>query len=185
MNVYDFDGTLYDGDSTMDLYKFCLKRRPYIVFCLPAQLIAKSKFKKGKIDRTQLKQSYYRFFRYMDMERMSKRFWDRNMDKIYPWYGGQRKDDDVVISASPEFHIREICSRLGIKNVIASKVDPGTGRCLGPNCRDEEKVKRFREAFGDAVIDEFYSDEEHDAPLAKLASKAFLVKEGNIKEWIL
>ena len=121
----------------------------------------------------------------MDMERMSKRFWDRNMDKIYPWYGGQRKDDDVVISASPEFHIREICSRLGIKNVIASKVDPGTGRCLGPNCRDEEKVKRFREAFGDAVIDEFYSDEEHDAPLAKLASKAFLVKEGNIKEWIL
>ena len=162
MNVYDFDGTLYDGDSTMDLYRFCLKRRPYIILCLPGQLLARSKFKKGRIDRTQLKQSYYRFFRYMDMEKMSERFWDANMDKLFPWYRDIQKEDDVIISASPEFHIKEICSRIGISIVIASKVDAKTGEFLGPNCRDEEKVKRFREAFGDAVIDEFYSDEEHD-----------------------
>ena len=185
MNVYDFDGTIYDGDSTMDLYRYCLKRRPYIVFCLPGQLIARSRFKKGRIDRTQLKQSYYRFFRYMDMERMSKRFWDANVGKIYLWYRDVQKDDDVVISASPEFHIREICSRIGIKNVIASKVDIRTGECLGPNCRDEEKVRRFREVFGDAEIDEFYSDTDHDLPLASLAKKAHLVKDGTVEDWII
>lgn len=26
VNVYDFDGTIYDGDSTIDFYKFCLKK---------------------------------------------------------------------------------------------------------------------------------------------------------------
>ena len=183
MNVYDFDGTLYGGDSTMDLYKYCLKRRPYIVFCLPGQLIARSKFKKGKIDRTQLKQSYYRFFRYMDMGKMSKRFWDANADKMFPWYRDIQKEDDVIISASPEFHIREICSRIGIKNVIASQVDMKTGECLGPNCRDEEKVRRFREVFGDVEIDDFYSDSQHDIPLARIAKRAFLVKDGKITDW--
>ena len=169
----------------MDLYRFCLKRRPYIVLCLPAQLLARRRYKKGSIDRTMLKQAYYRFFRYMDMERMSKRFWDANMDKLFDWYPDLHRDDDVVISASPEFHIREICSRMGITNVIASDVDPKNGHCLGPNCRDEEKVRRFREQFGDAKIEAFYSDEEHDAPMARLADKAFLIRDGKPVEWVL
>ena len=28
MNVYDFDKTIYDGDSSVDFYKFSLKRHP-------------------------------------------------------------------------------------------------------------------------------------------------------------
>ena len=24
VNIYDFDGTIYDGDSTLDFYMFCL-----------------------------------------------------------------------------------------------------------------------------------------------------------------
>ena len=28
MNVYDFDGTIYDGDSTFDFYKYCMKKHP-------------------------------------------------------------------------------------------------------------------------------------------------------------
>ena len=185
LNVYDFDGTLYDGDSTMDLYKYCLLRRPYIVICLPGQIIARSKHKKGKIDRTQLKERYYRFFRYVDIEKMSRRFWDSHMDRIFPWYAAQHKDDDLVISASPEFHIREVCSRLGIQNVIASQVDPRTGLYRGINCRDEEKVRRFRETYGDAEIDDFYSDSQHDIPLARIAKRAFLVKDGAITDWEL
>ena len=183
MNVYDFDGTLYDGDSTMDLYKYCLLRRPYIIVCLPGQFIARSSYKKGKIDRTQLKERYYRFFRYVDIEKMSRKFWDSHMDRIFDWYVDLHNDDDLVISASPEFHIKEICSRLGISEVIASQVDPRTGLYTGINCRDEEKVRRFKEVYGDADIDDFYSDSEHDLPLARLAKRAFLVKDGEITDW--
>ncbi len=116
---------------------------------------------------------------------MSKRFWDDNQDKIYPWYADLHREDDLVISASPYFHIKEICSRLGIKNVIASEVDPVNGTCLGPNCRDVEKVRRFREEFGDTKVENFYSDEDHDAPMARLAEKAFMVKDGKVFDWVL
>ena len=35
MNVYDFDGTIYDGDSTLDFWYFCLKKHPQILLYLP------------------------------------------------------------------------------------------------------------------------------------------------------
>lgn len=183
MNVYDFDGTIYDGDCTIDLYKYCLVRRPYLVVCLPWQIAARYGFKRGKIDRAAMKQGYYTFFRLVDIEKMSRRFWDKNMDKIFPWYLEHHNDDDVVITASPDFHVREACSRLGITHVIASDVDPKSGRCLGPNCRDKEKVRRFREVFGDAHVDEFYSDMIHDYPMAELADRAFLVVDGKVMDW--
>lgn len=25
--AYDFDGTIYDGDSSIDFYKFCIKKK--------------------------------------------------------------------------------------------------------------------------------------------------------------
>lgn len=33
-NIYDFDKTIYDGDSTVDFFLFCLKREPILIlFC--------------------------------------------------------------------------------------------------------------------------------------------------------
>ena len=29
LNVFDFDNTIYDGDSSIDFYIFCLKRNNY------------------------------------------------------------------------------------------------------------------------------------------------------------
>ena len=28
VNVYDFDGTVYDGESTLDFYLYCVRRHP-------------------------------------------------------------------------------------------------------------------------------------------------------------
>ena len=36
IDVYDFDGTLYDGDSTADYVLFCLRRHPALLLSLPA-----------------------------------------------------------------------------------------------------------------------------------------------------
>lgn len=38
MNVYDFDNTIYDGDSSIDFYFFVLRKKPSIIFLLPKQL---------------------------------------------------------------------------------------------------------------------------------------------------
>ncbi len=45
-----------------------------------------------------------------------------------------RKEDDVIISASPEFLLRPICNRLGIRHLIASRVDARSGAYDGQNC---------------------------------------------------
>ena len=35
IDVYDFDGTIYDGDSTVDFVRFCLRRHPSLLAGLP------------------------------------------------------------------------------------------------------------------------------------------------------
>lgn len=183
MNVYDFDGTLYDGDSTIDFYKYCLSQKRTILKHFPIQFKGWLGFHIGLYDHTRMKEHYYRFFRDFVIEDMAERFWDQNIDRIAPWYPERHRDDDVVISASPEFLIKAACRRIGIENVIASPIDVRTGRPIGKNCRDHEKVRRFKEMFGDSRIDEFYSDSDADMPLARLSAKAFKVVWPDIIEW--
>lgn len=183
MNVYDFDGTLYNGDSTIDFYKYCLSQKKSILRHFPIQFKGWFGFHIGLYDHTRMKEHYYRFFKDITIEETVENFWDQNIQKIADWYSEKHQDDDVVISASPDFLIRSACKRIGIKNVIASPIDPITGKPTGKNCRDEEKVRRFRELYGDSPIDEFYSDSDADMPLAKLSQRAFKVIWPNIIEW--
>ena len=37
--LYDFDGTIYDGDSSVDFFKFCLKKDKSIYKMLPKMFI--------------------------------------------------------------------------------------------------------------------------------------------------
>ena len=38
LNLYDFDKTIYDGDSTLDFYRFCLKKDKKLLRFLPQQI---------------------------------------------------------------------------------------------------------------------------------------------------
>ena len=103
--------------------------------------------------------------------------------RIRPWYLAQKRPDDLVISASPEFLLAPACRMLGIRAPIASRVDVQTGRYTGANCKGEEKPRRLREAYPDVVIDDFYSDSRSDAPLARMAKRAWLVKGDERTPW--
>ncbi|MBR1482225.1 MAG: HAD-IB family phosphatase [Ruminococcus sp.] len=184
MNVYDFDKTIYDGDSTADFYLFSLKRHKKILLSVPSLLGAFVRFyvfKSGS--KTDFKQVMYRFLRRCDTEKDVADFWAEHRRGIKDFYLLQQKDDDVIISASPEFLLEPICATLGIRYLMASKVDPHTGIYSGVNCHGKEKVRRFYERFPDGKIDEFYSDSYSDAPLAAIAEKAFLVKGTELKNW--
>ncbi|MEN6339954.1 MAG: GtrA family protein, partial [Clostridiaceae bacterium] len=103
--------------------------------------------------------------------------------KIEPWYLAQKAMDDVIVSASPEFLLRPVCAELGITNLIASRVDRTTGVYDGLNCYGDEKVARFRKAYGEIPIERFYSDSLSDSPLAALANESFLVSGGKMIPW--
>ncbi|MEN6340562.1 MAG: haloacid dehalogenase-like hydrolase [Clostridiaceae bacterium] len=176
INGYDFDGTIYRGDSSVDFYLYCRNKYPRVkrdVFCVLPLLAALILHKK---DLTREKEHFYRYLSYVpDAAAEAERFWEGCGGYIKAWYLKQKRQDDLIISASPEFLLNPICKTLGVR-LIASKVDPKTGKYDGLNCHDEEKVRRLREAYPDAEIDRFYSDSRADTPLTKLAKQAFLVK---------
>ena len=184
MNAYDFDKTIYDGDSTADFIGWCVRKKPTLALRLFAGVPAFGGYLLKQCEKTRFKEKFYRFLAGIDdVAAWVEEFWDAYQENIKPWYLLQQAEDDVIISASPEFLLRPICQRLGIRHLIASRVDARTGMYLGINCHGEEKVRRFRRVFGETPIGAFYSDSLSDAPMANLADSAFLVDGDILLPW--
>ena len=184
MNVYDFDGTIYNGDSSVDFFLFCAKRKLIIFLLVPRIMAAFALLLVRKVDTETVKNAFFSFVRMTpDIDAFVSEFWKAHSKKIMNWYLAQKKSDDVIISASPEFLLEKISDELGVR-VIASRVCKKSGALLGKNCRGEEKVRRLHEEFGtDCTIENFYSDSKSDFPLARLAQNAWLCKRGKIIPW--
>lgn len=184
MNVYDFDGTIYDGDSSVDFTLFCLRRRPRCLLRTPRMAASVLLRLLGRSDKTRMKEG---LFSYLGLARIDRalldEFWDSRIGRVKPFYLERRRGDDLVISASPEFLLAPACERLGIRPPIASRVDPASGRFDGPNCRGEEKVRRLRAELPFAEVGDFYSDSLADAPLAALAERAWMVEGPALSPW--
>ena len=186
MNVYDFDNTILRGDSTARFYAYCLLHRPRMWLDLPGQLVNALLFVLKKRPKQVFKQRMLHFLALIgDVDATVDAFWAKNMARVKSWYYEKCRPDDVVISASPEFLVRLPCERLGVACVMGSPVDKHTGVFSGPNCHGAEKVRRFREVYPDAQIEEFFSDSYSDSPLAELAQKAWLVKGDALLPWDL
>lgn len=183
MNVYDFDGTIYRGDSTVDFYRFALRRDPTLIRFLPGQLFGFVSYALGRCDKVACKERFFRFLRGLrHPEETVAAFWLTHRDNLAPWYLAQKRSSDLIISASPDFLLRPLCEELGVR-LIASDVDIRTGSFSGENCKGAEKVKRLRQCCPDAVVEDFYSDSVSDLPLAELAQNAYLVRKNSVEPW--
>lgn len=187
MNVYDFDGTIYHGDSTRDFVFYLLKNYKRVIKYMPAFIFAAIKYRCGIITKTKMKETLYRFLNSFDdgeIDKIVNDFWDTHEKNIYDWYYKKKDSRDVIISASPRFLLQHICDKLGV-NLICSAVNKKNGDYIGLNCFGEEKVNRFYKEYPGATINEFYSDSKSDTPLAKLAKIAYLVtNNGSIIKWL-
>lgn len=184
VNVYDFDGTIYNGDSSVDIYFFLLKRYPKLIAFFPKQMLGIVKYKLHLSSKEEMKEMYFSFLKGVRTDKtFVDDFWKQNQNKIKEWHLKQKRKDDVIISASPEFLLKPICDILGIDNLIATKVELSSGKFLSKNCQGAEKVVRFEEIFSEAEIEAFYSDSKSDTYMAKLATKAFLIKNNRIIDW--
>lgn len=184
MNIYDFDKTIYRGDSSVDFCLFCLRRHPLAWRFLPRFLSALWRYTLGRCDKAALKSAYFSFLRELpDVADDVERFWRTHASRIESWYRAQRRADDVVISASPTFLLEPITAQLGVR-LIATEVDPRSGALLTPNCMGEEKLRRLRACYGAQVRAEaFYSDSLSDTPLALLAERAYLMRGREPRPW--
>lgn len=183
MNTYDFDQTIFNPDSSYKFFMFCLRKYPAGIKRLPRTLYKAVLYKLKKIPTKELKEQIFSFLQDIpEVDAAVDAFWDENFGNIEKWYLEQKKDDDIIISASPEFLLEPACKRLGVR-LIATPMDKKTGKIHGENCHDSEKVRRFREAYPDAHTECFYSDSLSDTPMAEIADRAYIVKKDKISPW--
>lgn len=185
MNVYDFDKTIYDGDSTVDFYFYCLKHFGKTRRLLPEVIWFGMLYCFKIIKKDEFKSRFFKFISLIpDIEKAADEFWDKNSYKIKDFYKEKKKPDDIIISASPQFILNSICKTLGIENLICTNVCLSDGKIIGKNCFGEEKVKRFYDmGFKKEDVDEFYSDSLSDTPLAKISKKAYVVSKNELIPW--
>ena len=58
MNVYDFDDTIYDGESCLDFFFYYIRKTPYLIKYIPRALYAVLRYKMGK-GRSRQRLSYF------------------------------------------------------------------------------------------------------------------------------
>lgn len=186
MNCYDFDETIFFPDSSYLFVMYCLRHWPRAVLrALPGTLYIGTKKLLHLADTRELKQQVFSFLRDLDdVDRVVEEFWEEKFDRgIADWYLRQKREDDLIISASPEFLLRPAAERLGAR-LIATRMDRHTGEILGKNCHDYEKVTRFYQVCPDERVDCFYSDSYSDSPMARIADAAVMVKDReNLIPW--
>lgn len=187
INVYDFDNTIYKGESTLDFYFYCVRRHPVLLKYLFVILVSLVKYKMCIISKEELMnlcKKYVKGFLHdcPDARELAVKFWDRNFKKVKGFYKDIHKENDVVLSASFGFLLRPVMERIGVSNLVCSELDFETGD-VERLCFREYKKDLFLERYKDVPIDNFYTDSLNDMPIIQLSKKAYLVKGETIKEY--
>ena len=155
--VFDFDGTLTTKDTLTEFIIFTHGKfscyMGLLVF-LPLILLMKLHI----LPNYKVKQWLFAWF-YKGMKHSEfKAYGERFTDKIEPIVRTAVRNelarfaeagaDIYVVSASIDEWVRPFCMRLGVKEVLATRIEVGangllTGRFLTPNCYGQEKVNRL------------------------------------------
>ena len=110
---------------------------------------------------------------------MAEKFWSREKTKakIGIWFKEREHSLPIVIaSASPDFELIPAARYLCADVLICTRCDPLTGRLIGKNCKNTEKIKRIQEVFGDYQVHAMYTDDQKaDGPLLSIAEEKYLV----------
>lgn len=185
MNVYDFDGTIFPSDCSIGFCIWCMNRHPKLWFTFAPKAIRNIILrKKGKISESAMQRKFFSYLTLIDdFDKQIERYWNKNEKKIASWYLAQKRDDDLIISASPTCIIEPIATRLGV-NFMATEYDREYGVFLNNMMYAKEKAKYILD-HGFPLIENFYSDSLADTPLALCAEKAHLVtkKASTVVDW--
>lgn len=201
--VYDFDKTIYGGETGTNFFKFYFKKFPLkslVFIILYVEDILFYIFKQIKLK--QLKERFFRFLEGYSKEEIDKlvtEFWEIEKNKIYDWAKDElaenKKQVDLVIvtSASPKFIIEKFLLDFGYDLVFGTEFvkfdnDRFISKIYGENNKNDEKVKKLKiwakkQKISFEIL-KFYSDSIADKPLYDLAKEKVWVNKGEKIEGI-
>lgn len=185
MKAFDFDNTIYRGESSLDFSLYMIRTHKKILLYLPVIMANAIRYKLCLVDKEKLGAEINKYMKLIirdkrEIRRLVKTFWQTHADRLDTDMLRRIGPDDLIITAGPDFLLDGIRDRLGTQNIISSEVDLDRIEILHFNFKDN-KVSRLRELYGNTRIDAFYTDSYNDRALMEISDKVFLVKKGKIK----
>ena len=187
MNVYDFDETIFTGDSEDRFFEFMFQKKGYRRYKINFKIFD-CLYKAHIITKTKAREHQYSFLKKIDSEgkldEYLKAYWDHVMQYMKPWYNDVKKADDIIASGTPRFLLVPAMERLGLTNLVATEMDCRTGKIDGYFAVGQYKIVNFKNQFGVDCIDNFYSDAYSDHYVADYAKHAYVLHDDDqITEW--
>lgn len=195
--VYDFDKTIYGGETGTDFFKFYAKKKFVHAFVFSVKyLFTIALYLLKFISLKELKEKFFVFLeRYTidEVNQIVSEFWLFNQNKIYNWVESElvknKKECDIVVvtSASPLFLVENFLLSKGYDIVFGTeflKSDNGyfISKIDGKNNKGLEKVNKLNNWSKKNKIDyeivKFYSDSIADKPLYDLSDEKIWIKNG-------
>ncbi len=193
--IFDIDYTLTKKETSIELYKYMLKRDKSLIRYIPAHILTGIGYGLKVFDAQKSKERFLKFLKGTKEEELKtivKDYYREHVTSLL-YEDGIKAIKDFkakgfkvyLISASPEFYVNEFYNIDGVDKVIGTKfkMDDGlfTPIVTGVNCKGEEKVKRLMEELKkDNIEVDFknsymFSDSLSDLPLLKLVGKGYLI----------
>lgn len=178
LDIYDFDKTMVPFDSGSAFCAYAMLHYPKAIKHLPRMVCAAFKYLKNE-DLTAMKSVMFGFVRDIPLEKSVKSFWDKFDKYIFDWAKRENRERySVLISAGPDFLIKEIAERIDIDDFISTSHNPD-GTIIGRNCHDKEKVRLFREKYPHADVISVYSDSlDNDKYIFSLGKNCYHTVKG-------
>lgn len=185
IKVFDFDNTIYRGESSVDFAFYMLRHNKRILLFLPSLFWNAAMYKLCLASKETLEKRVNDAIKFIVRDKaelisLTDSFWERNHTKLDRRILRRIDKDDLIITAGPFFLIDAIKHRLNTQNLICSEVDWDKMEISFFNFGDN-KVKRYRELYGDKPIDSFYTDSYNDRSMMDISDRVFIVKDGRIK----
>ena len=185
MRVFDFDNTLYRGESSLDFTLFMIRADKRILLYLPVIASNTIRYKLCLADKQELEDSINKYLRIIvrskqQMMDLVTSFWASHCINLDQRMIARVRPGDIIITAGPDFLLDGIKDRLHTENIISSVVDLDRKEIVHFNFKDN-KVRRFRELYGDREIDSFYTDSYNDQAMMDISKKVYLIKTGKGK----
>ena len=201
LSVYDFDKTIYNGETLNDFYRFYLIKKPWKIYTVIFQLWYFLLYVLKIINLEKLKENFLRFLNGEntgELKKLIREFWEKKESKINLWVKDEilknKKETEILvaISASPTFLIIDRLKLMGFDVVIGTDFlfenTKFHSHITSKNCKNYEKVKRMDKWAENNNIQysiiNFYSDSIADKPLFDLAENKYWIKKGILEKGI-
>lgn len=186
LKVFDFDNTLYRGESSVDLAIYMIKNNKKIILYLPKIFYNLLKYKLCIVDRDKMIKEINDFMKNAisgkdELFGAVDGFWKKHRYKLDTNMIKRVCREDIIITAGPDFLINGIRDLLNTDNILCSSIDTDKMEVKYLNF-GSSKVESYKEKYGSMRIDDFYTDSYNDKALMTLSDRVFIVKKGRIKQ---